>query len=330
MGMRRRRIPRANRDVGEIGLGCWQLGGQWAPIDEATAIAILERALAAGVDCFDTADVYGEGRSEQLLGRALRGVVPRPFVATKIGRFPDPGLPSNLAYDVMRRHVLASCRRLEVARLDLVQLHCVPPDALARGEVFDHLRRLRDEGLIANWGASVESTAEADRCLQEPDCASLQVIFNVLRQTPAASGLLARAAEHEVAVLARLPLASGLLSGRLRADTVFDRADHRSFNRDGAAFHVGETFAGLPYAEGLRACEWLAAQFPPGVPLAQWALRWILDHEAVTAVIPGASRPDQVAQNCVASSLSPLPVGLHVALREFWRSTVQPLVRGRD
>jgi len=328
--MRRRRIPRAQRDVAEVGLGCWQLGGQWGTVDEATAVAVLEAALSAGVDCFDTADVYGNGRSESLLGRVLRGVTPRPFVATKIGRFPDPGLPHNCAFEVMRRHVLACCHRLEVGRLDLVQLHCVPPDELARGAVFDHLRRLRDEGLIANWGASVESVAEADRCLQEPDCASLQVIFNVLRQTPAASGLLTRAAERDVAVLARLPLASGLLSGQMRRDTVFAADDHRSFNREGAAFHVGETFAGLRYEDALAVCDRLAANLPAGAPLAQWALRWILDHEAVTVVIPGASKPGQVTGNCAASALASLPVDVHVTLREFWRSTVQPMIRGRD
>ena len=260
----------------------------------------------------------------------LRGSGARPFVATKVGRFPDPGFPGNFEFDVMRRHVLASRERLGVDALDLVQLHCVPPEQLQRGVVFDHLRRLRDEGVLRAWGASVESVAEAERCLQERDCASLQLIVNVLRQTPVASGLLDRCARQGVAVIVRLPLASGLLSGRMTAATKFAPDDHRTFNRDGAGFHVGETFAGLPFAEALRIVDELRPLLPKGVSMAQASMRWLLDHPAVTVVIPGAIRPEQVRENCAAAALPPLTSELHTKLREFWRQRVQPHVRGND
>lgn len=330
--METRVFPAAGRPVSEIGLGCWQLGAEWGEVSDVQASAVLQAAADSGVTFLDTADVYGRGRSERRIGAFLRGIdaARRPLVATKIGRFPDPGFPGNFELAAMRRHVRASCERLGVDRLDLVQLHCAPPGELERGAVFAHLRRLRDEGLLALWGASVESIAEADRCLQEPECASLQVICNVLRQTPVASGLLDRAAGCGVAVIVRLPLASGLLSGRMTAELMFAATDHRSFNRDGAAFHVGETFAGLPFERGLEVVERLRPLLPESVPMAAAALRWILDHPAVTTVIPGATRPEQVAANCRAGALPPLGSDLHARLRAYWAEQVRPLVRGRD
>jgi aryl-alcohol dehydrogenase-like predicted oxidoreductase len=328
--MRQRLLGKTQRFVGEVGLGCWQIGAEWGEVPEARAMAVLEQALQRGVTFFDTADVYGKGRSERLVGQCLRGARARPFVATKVGRFPDPGFPGNFAFEAMRRHVLGSRERLGVERIDLVQLHCLPPQELERGAVFDHLRRLQQEGVVAHWGASVESVAEADRCLREPDCSSLQVICSVLRQTPMSSGLLARASKQKVAILARLPLASGLLSGRMTAATVFAADDHRTFNRDGLAFHVGETFAGLEFEDGLRLVAKLGTLLPPGLPMAQAALRWLLDHDEVTVVIPGASRPEQIAENCAASALPPLGPVLHAALREFFQKEVKPLVRGND
>lgn len=327
--MQTRLFAAAARQVSEIGLGCWQLGAEWGEVSDAAAEAVLQAAVAAGIDFFDTADVYGKGRSEQRLGDFLRRTGTRPFVATKVGRFPDPGMPANFAFETMRRQVLASRQRLGVDQLDLVQLHCMPPAELVRGQLFDHLRRLRDDGVLRQWGASVESIAEAEICLGQRDCASLQIIFNVLRQTPA-EALLDRAAERGVAIIVRLPLASGLLSGRMRADTRFAADDHRSFNRDGAAFHVGETFAGLPFDLALGLVEQLRAMLPAELPMATAALRWILDHPAVTTVIPGATRAEQVHANVAASAAAPLGPALHRQLQAFWRQQVRPHVRGND
>lgn len=323
-------VPALRSPVSEIGLGCWQLGAEWGPVSDERAQQVLQAAHRAGVTFFDTADVYGKGLSERRIATFLRSSGARPFVATKVGRFPDPGFPGNFEFEVMRRHVLASRERLGVPVLDLVQLHCVPPEQLQRGAVFGHLRRLRDEGVLRAWGASVESVAEAQRCLQEPDCASLQLIFNVLRQTPVVSGLLDRCARQGVAVIVRLPLASGLLSGRMRADTKFAPDDHRTFNRDGAGFHVGETFAGLPFAEALRIVEDLRPLLPTGVPMAQACIRWILDHPSVTTIIPGATKPEQVLDNVAAAALPPLGASAHAQLREFWQRRVHPHVRGND
>ncbi len=338
--MNSRVFPADGRRVSEVGLGCWQLGAEWGEVSDDAADGILRAAVDEGVTFFDTADVYGRGRSEQLVARTLAGLGrqdrDRCFVATKVGRMPDPGFPANFGYDVMRRHVEDSCRRLKVDQLDLVQLHCVPPEVLERGEVFDHLRRCRDDGLLKHWGASVESSAEAHRCLQEPDCASLQLICNVLRQTPVVGGLLARCQEQGVAVVVRLPLASGLLSGRMDAGRQFGADDHRSFNRQGEAFHVGETFAGLPFERGLELVERVRAvcaaggRPTDGSGLAMLSLRWILDHKAVTTVIPGATRRQQVRENSRAGLLEPLGEEMHAALAELWRTEVQPLVRGRD
>jgi aryl-alcohol dehydrogenase-like predicted oxidoreductase len=325
-----RTVSSLHTAVSEIGLGCWQLGAEWGPVSDQRAQEVLQAAHRAGVTFFDTADVYGKGLSERRIANFLRSSGARPFVATKVGRFPDPGFPGNFEFEVMRRHVLASRERLGVPILDLVQLHCVPPEHLHRGAVFAHLRRLRDEGVLRAWGASVESVAEAERCLQEPDCASLQLIVNVLRQTPVVSGLLDRCARQGVAVIVRLPLASGLLAGRMRADTKFAPDDHRTFNRDGAGFHVGETFAGLPFAEALQIVDELRPLLPAGVPMAQACMRWLLDHPAVTVVIPGATKPEQVLDNVASAALPPLGAAVHASLRAFWQRRVQPHVRGND
>ena len=328
--MHTRSFPADGRPVSEIGLGCWQLGAQWGAVSDEQAEAVLQAAHDNGVTFFDTADVYGEGLSEQRVAAFLQRTGATPFVATKCGRFPRPGFPENFGFDVMRTHVLASRERLGVDSLDLVQLHCVPPEQLERGAVFEHLRRLRDEGVLRNWGASVESVAEADRCLQESDWASLQIIFNVLRQTPAVSGLLDRAVDNATAVIVRLPLASGLLSGRMTADRKFADDDHRSYNRDGGAFHVGETFAGLPLDRALRIVDDVGPMLGEKAAMAAASLRWILDHPAVTTVIPGATRAEQVVENCRASAMAPLTAQSHERLRSYWAADVQPFVRGND
>lgn len=322
-----------NREpVTEVGLGCWQIGGGWGrPWDDATAQQIMRAAYDAGVRLFDTADVYGDGdaESERSVGRFLAALSAEQragvFVATKLGR---NGLyPDGYTRDSLRAATDASRKRLGVDTLDLTQLHCLPHAVLKRGEVFDWLREQRDAGLIAGFGASVESCEEGLTCLEQEGLSSLQVIFNVFRQKPL-DELLPRAKAKGVAVIVRLPLASGLLTGKLTRATAFAEGDHRHFNRDGAAFNVGETFAGLPYDKGLELSEAALTHFPAGVPAPQAALRWILDHDAVTVVIPGASSPAQAQSNAAASERAPLGETVHAELAAFYREQVHAHIRG--
>ncbi len=326
--MKTRSFARTAFPASEIGLGCWQLGGaDWGAVDDDSALAILRAAADSGVNFFDTADVYGAGRSETLVGRFLRESRRRDiFVATKLGRtaalYPDGYTEASL-----RAATEDSLRRLGVETLDLTQLHCIPVEVLRRGEVFEWLRRLRAEGKIRAFGASVESVDEGLLCLAQEGLASLQVIFNVFRQKPAEQ-LLPRAQAKGVAIIVRLPLASGVLSGRFSRSTTFAASDHRHYNRDGAAFNVGETFAGIPFEKAVELAEALKAFAPAGWTLAQLAQRWILDHSAVTTVITGASRLSQVADNAAVSDLPRLPPDLHMRLAEFYRAEVHAHIRG--
>ena len=323
--MKRRRF--ADTTVSEVGLGCWQLGGDWGKVSDEEATEILRAAFEAGVRFFDTADVYGAGRSETALGRFLTDCPERVFVATKLGRFSPPGWPDNFTWEAMRTHTEASLKRLGVEALDLTQLHCIPIERLREGKVFDRLRRLRAEGKIRRFGASVESMEEAIICLSQEGLASLQIIFNLFRQKPA-DALFRQAAARGVALIVRLPLASGLLAGKFTTQTAFDPADHRNYNRDGQRFNVGETFAGLPFDKGVALTDALRPLVPPGMTMAQMALRWVLDHDAVSVVIPGATRPAQARSNAAASDLPPLGAPLHARLRTFYESEVAGSIRG--
>jgi aryl-alcohol dehydrogenase-like predicted oxidoreductase len=326
--MQERRFGTDGPLVPEIGLGCWQLGGGWRDDwDDGVAQQTLDTAFAAGVRFIDTADVYGDGASERSIGEFLRrhGAGDGLFVATKLGRagiYPDGYTRASL-----REATLRSIDRLGVERLDLTQLHCVPTDVLRQGHVFEWLRELQQEGLIRRWGASVESVEEGLICLEQDGLASLQVIFNVFRQKPAEE-LLPRAQAGGVGIIVRLPLASGLLGGKITRATTFRADDHRNFNRDGQAFNVGETFAGLELEHGIAASEQVARLVPAGITMAQMALRWILDHPVVTVVIPGASRPEQVGANVSAGDLAPLAPELHAALADVYRTHVRDHIRG--
>ncbi len=315
--------------VSEIGLGCWQLGGaDWGDVPDEKALDILRAAVDSGVNFFDTADVYGSGRSETLIGRFLKERrKPRVFVATKLGRFPDPGLPKNISLPSFRAHTESSLKRLGVEALDLTQLHCIPTEHLRRGEVFEWLRTLKKEGKIREWGVSVESMDEAKLCLKQEGLCALQIIFNIFRQKPITQ-LFGDARHKGVALIVRLPLASGLLSGRMSKQTHFPETDHRHYNRDGHAFNVGETFAGLPFEKGVELSEELKQFVPQGTTMARTALRWILDHEAVGTVIPGASSPEQARSNASVSDLPPLPDELHERLRAFYLDRVAANIRG--
>ena len=314
--------------VSEVGLGCWQLGGSdWGEVGEEEALSILRGAADSGVTFFDTADVYGGGRSESVIGTFLKQTKESFFVATKLGRADDPGGPANYTREAVRAHTEASLKRLGVETLDLTQLHCVPTEVLEDGEVFEWLRELKQEGKIARFGASVESMEEAQICLAQGDLSALQIIFNLLRQKPITT-LFEKAKQQNVALIVRLPLASGLLTGKYQKDTEFAPGDHRTYNRDGQAFNVGETFAGLPFGRGVELADALKPLVPEGMTLAQMALRWCLDFDAVTAIIPGAKSPAMAEANAAVRALPPLSPALHDQLTRFYDTQVAAHIRG--
>ncbi len=318
------------RAVGEVGLGTWQLGAGWGDVSEETALATLHAAYEAGTTLFDTADVYGMGRAEKLIGRFLRetpGARERVYLATKLGRFSPPGWPENFSRAGIRQHTEASLARLGVDALDLTQLHCVPFAVLQQGEVFAHLRELKREGKIRDFGVSVESMEEADFCVRTEGVAALQIIFSIFRQKPIHT-LFAEAKRRRVALLVRLPLASGLLAGKFTAATTFPANDHRHFNRDGQQFNVGETFAGLPFAKGVELADALKPLVPAGLAMSDLALRWCLDFDAVSAIIPGARNPEQARANARVSALPPLGAALHGRLADFYEREVAAHIRG--
>jgi aryl-alcohol dehydrogenase-like predicted oxidoreductase len=316
--------------VSEIGLGTWQLGGtEWGAVPDQQALEALAAAADAGVTFLDTADIYGMGRSESLLGQFLRGRQrDRFFIATKFGLNPEPGWPENFTRAAVFKHTEDSLRRLGVEAVDLTQAHCLPSDKLQQYGVFEHLRELKRQGKIKAFGASVESMDEALWCLNQEGLASLQIIFNIFRQKPI-DVLFAKAKQQGVALIVRLPLASGLLGGKLTAETTFAANDHRNFNRDGQEFNVGETFAGLPFEKGVELADSLKPLVPSGCTMAQFALRWCLDFDAVTTLIPGARRPDQARSNAAASDLPPLSEKLHKQLRQFYDDEVVAHIRGK-
>jgi aryl-alcohol dehydrogenase-like predicted oxidoreductase len=326
--MRKRLFDDTGVSVSEIGLGAWQLGGtEWGDISEEDSLLTLRAAVENGITFFDTADVYGLGRSEKLIGKFLKDSSEKVFVATKLGRFPTPGWPQNFSLQAFRAHAEASLRRLGVDALDLLQLHCLPMELLLQGEVFEWLRELRQEGKIRHFGVSVESMAEAQISIEQPDLTSLQIIFNIFRQKPIAA-LFDQAQAKKVALIIRLPLASGLLSGTYTKDTKFPASDHRTFNRNGESFNVGETFAGLPFETGVELTEALRPLLPPGMTMAQMALRWILDYEPVSVVIAGARNAPQAMGNAQASELPPLSTELHETLQAFYEKEVAMNIRG--
>lgn len=328
--MNTRTFGRTGRSVGEVGLGTWQIGGNWGDVAEADAIATLQAAYDGGVTFFDTADVYGAGLSEERIGRFLQatpGSRESVFVATKLGRGGDPGWPENFTRAAVRQHTEASLKRLQMDSVDLTQLHCVPPDELRKGELFGWLDELVVEGKLKAYGASVESMEEALICIEDGRCTSLQIIFNALRQKPI-DVLFNKAQVANVALIVRLPLASGLLGGKMSAARAFAEDDHRNFNRDGAAFNVGETFSGLTFTKGLEVIEAIRPLVPEGISMAEMALRWCLDHEAVSVLIPGARNPAQVESNITASALPPLSPELHEQLRTIYREQVAEHIRG--
>lgn len=324
--MKQRKFGQTGFHTGEVGLGCWQFGGDFGPLEKETATQIMSAARESGTTFFDTADVYGDGRSESLIGRFLTGVEKKIFVATKFGREAHV-YPDRYTEKALREATEASLKRLNVETLDLTQLHCVPIGVLRDGSIFEWLRKLKTDGKIAQFGASVETIEEALLCLEQDDITSLQIIFNIFRQKPLKK-LLPLAKAKGTAVIVRLPLASGLLSGKFVTGTKFDETDHRNYNRDGQKFNVGETFAGLPFEKGVALADAIKPMVPHGMTMAQMALRWILDHDAVSVVIPGASSPEQARTNAEVSRLPALSKELHQMLSDFYEKEVHAHIRG--
>jgi aryl-alcohol dehydrogenase-like predicted oxidoreductase len=326
--MKYRKLGRTGLKVSEISFGAWAIGGAWGDQRDEDSLAALHRALDLGVNFFDTADVYGDGRSERLLAR-LRRERKEPFhVATKAGRRLSPHVADGYNARNLGAFVERSLRNLGTDCLELLQLHCPPTDVYYRPEVFDALDRLAKAGKIRHYGVSVERVEEALKAIEYPGVTTVQIIFNVFRHRPAEL-FFGEARRRRVGVIARVPLASGLLGGRMTRASRFAADDHRRFNRHGEAFDRGETFSGVDYETGLRAVAKLRRLLPPGATLPQMALRWILMFDAVSCVIPGARRPGQVEENASAAELKPLSRSKMSAIRRIYDMDIRPMVHQR-
>ena len=326
--MEHRRLGKTGREVSVIGFGAWAIGGSWGSVDDEDSLRALHAAADAGVTLIDTADVYGDGRSERVIRRFL---AERPgerfFVPTKIGRR-APLDVREYTPEAFRSWVDRCRDNLGMDTLDLVQLHCLPTQAYYMPELFEALDELVTDGSIGHYGVSVEKVEEGLKALEYPGVATVQIVFNAFRQRPA-ERFLDEALRRDVGVLARVPLASGLLTGKLTRETAFEADDHRLFNRLGESFDRGETFAGVDYETGLAAVEELRALVPAGATLSQLALRWILMHPGVTTTIPGAKTPDQARANAAAAELAPLDDATMARIREIYDANIRPLVHQR-
>jgi aryl-alcohol dehydrogenase-like predicted oxidoreductase len=327
--MHYRPLGRTGWNIAEIGFGAWAIGGSWGTVDDDESMGALHRALDRGVNFFDTADVYGDGRSERLLARLRRERREPFYVATKAGRRLDPHRAEGYTIANIAAFVERSLKNLDTDTIDLLQLHCPPTDVYYRPELFAGLDQMVAAGKLRHYGVSVERVEEALKAIEYPGVQSVQIIFNIFRQRPA-DLFFREAARRRVGILARLPLSSGMLTGRITRDTRFARDDHRAFNRQGESFDRGETFSGLDFDLQLGLVDRLKAMLPEAAPngttLAQFALRWILDFAAVTTVIPGARRASQVDDNVSASDLSPLPAAVHEQIAALYARDVRPHV----
>jgi aryl-alcohol dehydrogenase-like predicted oxidoreductase len=327
--MRLRIFGRTGHAVSEIGFGAWAIGASWGQVDDTAAKQALHAALDAGVTFIDTADVYGDGHSERLIAGVLqeRGGE-KPYVATKAGRRLPQQTVGGYSPENLTEWIDRSLRNLDVDTLDLVQLHCPPTDLYYHPEVFETLDTLKANGKIRDYGVSVERVEEALKAIEFPGVVSVQIIFNIFRQRPAEL-FFEQARKRDIAVIARVPLASGLLSGKFRADTRFEETDHRQFNRNGEAFDVGETFSGVPYDVGLKAVDRIRALVAGDTTMARFALRWILTFEAVTVAIPGARNPEQARSNAAAADLPPVTEKVMAELKRIYDEDIRPHVHGR-
>jgi aryl-alcohol dehydrogenase-like predicted oxidoreductase len=324
--MEHRRLGRTDMTVSAISFGAWAIGGAWGSVDDADSLRALHAAVDSGMNFIDTADVYGDGRSERLVARLRKDRAGQTiWVATKAGRRLPKQTPDGYSRENLTAWVERSLRNLEMEALDLLQLHCPHPAVYDRPEVFGILDDLVRDGKLRYYGVSVETVDEALRALRYPNVQTVQIIFNMFRLKPA-EAFFPQATARGVGILARVPLASGLLTGKLKRDSQFEAGDHRQYNRDGEAFDKGETFSGVPYDVGLEAVERLRPLVPPGVNLAQLALRWILMFDAVSCAIPGAKTPAQARDNAAASALPPLSDATMAAVRAVYDERIRGLV----
>lgn len=323
--MQYRELGRTGWKVSALGFGSWAIGGTWGPVEDAESFAALQRAVELGVNFFDTADVYGDGRSERLLGRLRRQYGETIHIATKAGRRLDPHVAEGYNRANLTAFVERSLKNLDTEALELLQLHCPPTQVYYTPEVFGILDDLVKAGKVRYYGVSVEKVEEGLKAIEYPNVQSVQVIFNMFRHRPAEL-LFEQAKKRKVGILARVPLASGMLTGKLKPESTFAPDDHRAFNRHGEAFDRGETFSGIDYAVGLRAVDELKAICPPGLSMVQFALRWILMFDAVTCAIPGAKRPSQADGNFSAADLPPLPKETMAQVRSVYDHYIRELV----
>jgi aryl-alcohol dehydrogenase-like predicted oxidoreductase len=326
MIMKYRELGRTGYKVSEISFGAWAIGGTWGEVDDDESMAALHAALDAGINFFDTADVYGDGHSERLMARLKKE---RPgeeiIIATKAGRRLPEQTVKGYNRENLNEFIGRSLRNLETDCLDLLQLHCPPWDAYYSPELFDLMDDFVKEGKIKYYGVSVEKVEEAIKAVEFENVQSVQIIFNIFRQRPA-DLFFELAKEKNVGILARVPLSSGMLTGKMSLDSTFENDDHRNFNRHGEAFDVGETFSGVDFRTGLETVEEIKRLVPEGMSMAQFALRWILMHDAVTCAIPGAKRPSQATDNARASELPPLSVETMSGIKNLYEINIKPAV----
>ena len=324
--MNYRRLGKTDFEISEISLGTWQVGGKWgSTFNDKTADELINTAIDNGVNFIDTADVYENGLSETAVGRVVRSRSERIYVATKCGRNINPHVNEGYQPKVLQQFVEDSLRRTGLETLDLIQLHCPPTEVFYRPEIFEMFDRLKEQGKILNLGVSVEKVEEGLKAIEFPNVSSVQIIFNLFRQRPSEL-FFKEATKHDVGIIARVPLASGLLTGKFNAKTTFDTQDHRNFNRDGAAFDKGETFSGINYELGLKAVEELKALFPEATNLAPIALQWILGFDEVSCIIPGASNESHVLSNLSVYDLPKLTYEKNSAMNDIYERYIKPEV----
>ena len=323
--MEYRDFGRTGWKVSSVGFGAWAIGGTWGPVEDEESMQTLHRALDLGVNFFDTADVYGNGRSERLMARLKKERKEPFYVVTKAGRRLNPHVASGYNRENLTAFIERSLQNLSVETLDLVQLHCPPTQVYYMPEVFGVLDDLVQQGKLRFYGVSVEKVEEALKAVEFPNVQSVQIIFNIFRQRPSEL-FFPEAMRRKVGILARVPLASGMLTGKMTRQTEFTNDDHRLFNRHGESFDRGETFSGVDYETGLQAVDELRALVPAGMSMAQFALRWILNHPAVSTTIPGAKRPEQVQDNVAAGNLPALSEETMAKVAELYTRLIRPLV----
>lgn len=323
--MEYREFGRTGWQVSAISFGAWAIGGTWGKVDDKDSLAALHRAIDLGANFIDTADVYGDGRSERLIARLRKERSERIYVATKAGRRLDPHVAKGYNRENLTRFVERSLKNLNSEALDLLQLHCPPTDVFYMPETFEVLDDLVQDGKLLHYGVSVEKVEEALKAIEYPNVESVQIIFNIFRQRPAEL-FFAQAVRRKVAILARVPLASGLLTGKMTSKTTFEKNDHRAFNRRGESFDRGETFSGVDYQTALQAVEELRPLIPEGWTMSQFALRWILMFEAVSCAIPGAKTPEQAEENVRAADLPQLGPATMDTLRALYNNRLRSLV----